>query len=168
MSKVKTATREVTILVRYFFKSGASKGNVVLLVSNDKGDRYYVTLARSGNHSCSCAHVPSKKSATCYHIENCRQVENTRAALAAEAKRLSTPVSTVATVATSDVDAELEALLKEVEAQNVAYAATAKLPRAAAVVTGNLTCGSGRRRVGPTDMGTSGQLNGSRAFSLLR
>lgn len=79
-------------------------------------------------------------------------------------------VETVATTteASSDVDAELEALLKEVEAQDIAYAGAAKLPRAAAVVTGNLTCGQGRRRVGPTDLSTKGVLNGNKGFAFMR
>lgn len=74
-------------------------------------------------------------------------------------------VETVATIAeaTSDVDAELEALLKEVEAQDIAFTAAAKLPRAAAVVTGNLT----RGRVS-TDLSTKGNLNGNKGFSFMR
>src|SRR5690348_8318431 len=81
--------REVTILVRYEFKQDAyikelntyvKAGSIVLLVENDKGARYHVILRSGGQHACSCSHVPSKKSPTCYHINYARKVENQRAA----------------------------------------------------------------------------------------
>lgn len=79
--------RTVTILVRYFIKKGANAGNVVLLVRNDRGEQYYVTLRRSGQHSCSCPHVPSAKCPTCYHINDCRTVENARRAALRQASQ---------------------------------------------------------------------------------
>src|SRR6266566_323381 len=79
----KKELRTVKILVRYFIK--ATK-NVVLYVENDKGVRYYVSLKRDGNHSCSC---PAHKS-SCYHIKVCKGIENARieARLAAKAVKV--------------------------------------------------------------------------------
>lgn len=90
--------REITIIVRYEInKDGYCKelntflkaGDVVLLIENDKGARYYTILRRGRGmkHSCTCPHVPSKKSPTCYHIGHCAAIENERAAqLAAQRK----------------------------------------------------------------------------------
>jgi len=66
----KKELRQVTVLVRYLIKSTKS---VILYVENDRGDRYYVTLNRNGNHSCNC-----KATKACYHIARARELENAR------------------------------------------------------------------------------------------
>jgi hypothetical protein len=98
MSKATTTTkqRKLTVIVRYAFNKAAyvkelnahvKAGDVILYVENDKGTRYYTILRRGGTHSCSCPHVPSKKSPACYHINYARTSENERAAqLAAKRK----------------------------------------------------------------------------------
>ena len=70
-----TRNRAVTVLTRYFIHATST---IVLHVENDQGARHYVTLQRNGKHSCSCSHVPSKKSPTCYHIDRCLELETSR------------------------------------------------------------------------------------------
>jgi hypothetical protein len=94
MSKKTAVQREITILARYTIKrdhvnvdgTTYKAGSIVLWVENDRGDRYYVTLRRHAVHSCSCPHIPTKKSPSCYHIEQSKTVENARAAKAVAAK----------------------------------------------------------------------------------
>ncbi len=64
--------RTVTVLVRYTVKK---TGTVIILVSNDKGVRYYCTLNENGTHSCSC-----KATKECYHLKAVITVENARKA----------------------------------------------------------------------------------------
>jgi hypothetical protein len=139
-----TASRNVTILVRYFVKTGANKGNIILLVENDKGDRYQVTLRRNGKHSCSCPHHPSKKSPTCYHMTHCREVENVRAAKENAAKRQARE------------ETEIEALVTQLESESQLQRDQATLAHQLATQEAHI------------DLATQGQLNGDRAFSILR
>ncbi len=84
------AIRKVTIICRYAIKvSGISNGvfykagSVVLLVENDKGVRYTVTLRRNRKHTCTCEAFEEGKGngrRECYHITYCKAVENARAA----------------------------------------------------------------------------------------
>lgn len=77
-----TEEREVLILRRYLLKKdyapkGLHRADVVLVVRNDEGKEYTVTLRRNGVHSCSCpagAHGQSK----CYHRDHCIAVENAK------------------------------------------------------------------------------------------
>jgi hypothetical protein len=69
--------RNVTILVRYFVKTGKDAGNVLLLVRNDQGKEYCITLRKNKHHSCNCEGYTTFKK-TCYHIKHCRSVENAR------------------------------------------------------------------------------------------
>jgi hypothetical protein len=74
----KGSERNLTVLVRYEMKrdgAGYRKGDVVLLVENDKGQQYQITLRRNHQHSCTC---PSRR--RCYHLNACIALENTRAA----------------------------------------------------------------------------------------
>jgi hypothetical protein len=109
MSKTNTKQkRTVTVLVRYLIKQDAfakeinsyvKAGTIILLVQNDKGDRYYVTLRRDGAHACTCPHAPFSKTYTCYHITHCRDIENKRAA----------------TLAAQRVEQELDAIVAQAE-----------------------------------------------------
>lgn len=70
--------REILILRRYFIKQdyapkGLHKGDVVLVIRNDKGAEYTVTLRRNKAHACTC---PSHK--RCYHINQMVERENAR------------------------------------------------------------------------------------------
>jgi len=69
----KIEKRDVTIVARYFVKNGKDAGNVLLLVRNDQGKEYCVTLRPNKKHSCTCL---SRK--VCYHIEAGRTSENAR------------------------------------------------------------------------------------------
>ncbi len=87
----KNAPREVTIIARYhILKSGISNGvfykagSIVLLVENDKGVRYTVTLRRNRKHTCTCEAFEEGKGNgrhECYHIADTKAKENARAAL---------------------------------------------------------------------------------------
>ncbi len=71
-----TANREVTVLRRYLIKvdfNDLRKGDIVLIVRNDKGVEYTVKLRRNKRHECTC---PSRK--PCYHIKAMVSVENAR------------------------------------------------------------------------------------------
>lgn len=78
MASKKQQKREVLVLVRYTLKQdyapkGLHAGDVVLLVRNDQGKEYYVTLRRNKAHSCTCV---SRK--ICYHITTMVEQENAR------------------------------------------------------------------------------------------
>src|SRR6266487_2459197 len=74
----KGTKRELTVLVRYEMKrdgAGYKRGDVVLLVENDRGQQYTITLRRNHEHSCNC--VSRRR---CYHLTSCIAMENSRAA----------------------------------------------------------------------------------------
>ncbi len=83
MKTAKSANnRNVFVVTRYLIKKdyGTYKaGWIVLIISNDKGDKYKVILRTNKVHSCSC---PASR--RCYHINACVLVENSRA----EARKL--------------------------------------------------------------------------------
>lgn len=73
--------REITIIRRYTIKQdyapmGLHKGDVVLVVRNDAGKEYTITLRRNKAHSCTC--VAGQHSRRCYHVSTLVQAENTR------------------------------------------------------------------------------------------
>lgn len=85
----KTTKREVLILVRYTIKKdyppkGLHAGDVVLLVRNDQGKEYYVTLRRNKAHSCTCS--AGQHSRKCYHVSTMVELENARFAARKAAK----------------------------------------------------------------------------------
>ena len=81
MATSKKATkREVLILVRYTIKKdyppkGLHAGDVVLLVRNDQGREYYVTLRRNKAHSCTCK-ANTEFGRKCYHINQMVELHN--------------------------------------------------------------------------------------------
>jgi hypothetical protein len=155
MAKASSKQREVTILVRYHIKKGANAGNVILLVENDKGARYYVTLRRAGQHACTCPHVPSRKSPTCYHIERCRTIENERSA---QAKR-------------DQDEREISAMTAHIEHEAKKCATTVQVARVSAQPVMRTPSQSKAPVVSPVAISermTAASLNGSRAFSLMR
>lgn len=81
--------REITIIRRYTIKQdyapmGLHKGDVVLVVRNDAGKEYTITLRRNKAHSCTC--VAGQHSRRCYHVSTLIQVENARFDAARAAK----------------------------------------------------------------------------------
>jgi len=96
MSNTKKETRNILILARYVIKKDhVTKdgkkyvaGQIVLLVRNDKGVEYFVTLRPHSVHSCTCPHVSTNKCRYCYHITACITVENARFAAAKLKKEL--------------------------------------------------------------------------------
>ena len=86
----KTTKREVLILVRYTIKKdyapkGLHTGDVVLLVRNDQGKEYYVTLRRNRAHSCTCT-GNAEYGKRCYHINEMVAHENVHYAARKAAK----------------------------------------------------------------------------------
>lgn len=95
-SSKKTAKRDLLILVRYTIKKdyapkGLHAGDVVLLVRNDQGREYYVTLRRNKAHSCTCS--AGQHSRKCYHVSTLVELENTRYAAHKAAKVAQSVVS---------------------------------------------------------------------------
>lgn len=73
--------REVLILATYRIKKdyapkGLHRGDVVLVVRNDRLKEYAVTLRRNGAHSCSCPAGAHGK--PCYHITSSKEQFNAR------------------------------------------------------------------------------------------
>lgn len=73
--------REITIIRRYAIKQdyapmGLHKGDVVLVVRNDAGKEYTITLRRNKAHSCTC--VAGMHSRRCYHVSTMVTLENAR------------------------------------------------------------------------------------------
>ncbi len=79
-SSKKTAKRDLLILVRYTIKKdyapkGLHAGDIVLLVRNDQGKEYYVTLRRNKAHSCTCK-ANTEFGRKCYHINQMVELHN--------------------------------------------------------------------------------------------
>lgn len=180
--------REIFVAVRYFIKKdyapkGLHAGDVVLLIRNDVNKEYYVFLRRNKAHSCTCEGnaVYSKR---CYHIDQAVQRENTRHA-AAKAKLVempaqevvkTTPVAVQEYRMTDAVYEKLKATAKPapvvVESpvdevvnaepswhaidQSVSKAIKAKMRRDI------------KAKKASEDLGSKGNLNGNKAFSVLR
>lgn len=149
--------REVTIISRYYIKKSGIyndvlyvSGSVVLLVENDKGVRYTVTIRPNKIHSCTCDAFAEKKGNgkhLCYHIKHCRTLENARERAA---KKELTAIENAKVAAAEQELAAIEAartLAKEVEA--IVVEAEKELAR----------------EVVPAR--DKAPLNGNRAFSLL-
>ncbi len=89
-SKKKEQKRDLLILVRYTIKKdyppkGLHAGDIVLLVRNDQGREYYVTLRRNRAHSCTCT-GNAEYGKRCYHIKDLALAENARIAARKAAK----------------------------------------------------------------------------------
>ena len=80
--KTQTATKTVTILVRYFVKSSQT---VICQVLNGEGKKYTVALHKSGSTTCTCKHGEvAGNHAHCYHVKHVQareqaQIEQKRA-----------------------------------------------------------------------------------------
>lgn len=88
----KQQKREVLVLVRYKIKKdyppkGLHAGDVVLLVRNDQGKEYYVTLRRNKAHSCTCT-GNAEFGRKCYHINQLVEIENSRYAAHKASKKV--------------------------------------------------------------------------------
>lgn len=74
--KTEIATRTVTILVRYFVKATQT---VTCKVLNGENKKYFVTLHKNGNTTCTCKHGESAGNhAHCYHVKHVQSVEASR------------------------------------------------------------------------------------------
>jgi len=105
MSKSTTATKTVTVLARYQFKSS---GHVVYNVRSSNGvDTYCTTIINGKATGCTC---PSHK--PCYHMTGCEQVEAARALSAhCASEQDSALVESRQPVATSSEPRRLDAAL---------------------------------------------------------
>ena len=79
-SSKKEQKRDLLVLVRYTIKKdyppkGLHAGDVVLLVRNDQGKEYYVTLRRNKAHSCTCK-ANTEFGRKCYHINQMVELHN--------------------------------------------------------------------------------------------
>ncbi len=99
MAAKKQQQRDLTILVRYRIKKdyapkGLHAGDIVLLVRNEAGKEYYVTLRRNKAHSCTCV-ASAEYGKRCYHINNMAIAENARIAASRAAKVIVLPTQPV-------------------------------------------------------------------------
>lgn len=108
--------REITIVRRYFIKQdyapkGLHRGDVVIIIRNDKGDEYAVTLRRNKAHSCTCA--AGQHSRKCYHVSTLVQVENARIEARKAAKNVvETPAQPIVPPIAMELPAELRGYRK--------------------------------------------------------
>jgi hypothetical protein len=116
MSQKKTAAkREIVIVARYFILKNHGKyqvGDVVLLVKNDKGVEYLVTIRPDGDHACSC---PATKK--CYHLTACIAIESAREAAA---ERVLAAMELAQEVEQIVLEAEKEQIREAVPARDLA------------------------------------------------
>lgn len=70
------ATKQVTILERYFVKASQT---VICRVLNGEGKKYLVTLHKNGNTCCTCRHGEfNPNHAHCHHVKHVQEREAAR------------------------------------------------------------------------------------------
>jgi len=137
-------SKEVQIIARYIHKTnGKPNGTISYLVRASNGkDTYCTTIVNGQARGCTC---PSHK--PCYHMKQLEQKEAARKETAQQFAAQSVPVWTVQLVNSGKL---------QVPAMNVAKS----------YVTSTVKAVSTRAKT--TDVGMKGNLNTSRAFSLMR